>query len=109
MSNSKKEKKINEKLIHISIEGRKKILFQMKSCICSIYLKNDKKGIGFFCKIPNKDNNLLPVLIINNFVDIDNNKIIKLIINNEEKKIKIDNSRKKYINPEINITIIKTK
>jgi hypothetical protein len=43
--------------------------------------------------------------------DIEDNKIIKLIINNKVKRIKIDNSRKKYTNPDenIDITIIEIK
>ena len=57
----------------------------------------------------------MPVLITNNHVlndnDIENDKIIKLIINNGVKKIKIDNSRKKFTNPDknIDITIIEIK
>jgi len=97
-------------MFSISIEGKKTILFQMSNCICKIYLINVKKGVGFFCKIPfHNNNNLLPVLIINNYVDLDNNKIIKLIINNEVKEIKIDNSRKKYKNTKNNIVIIEIK
>ena len=57
--------------------------------------------------------NFLPVLITNNHVlsqsDIDNNKVIKLMINNKVKKIEIDNSRKKYTNPDIDISIIEIK
>ena len=86
----------------------------MENCICKIYLEDGKKGTGFFCKIPFL-NNLLPVLITNNHVlnekDIENNKIIQLSINNEVKEIEVDNSRKKYTNPDknIDITIIEIK
>jgi len=111
----KQEKLNKEQPIQISLEGKKKILFQMENCICNIYLKNDKIGIGFLCKIP-FNNNLLPVLITNNNIlkEIDNNNIIKFIINNEIKKVKvvkIDNSRKKYVshNKNIDITIIEIK
>ena len=105
---------IKEQPIPVSLEGTKKILFQMENCICKINLKNDEIGIGFFCKIPFY-NNLLPVLITNNHIlnkdDIDNNKIIKLMINNKVKKIEIDNSRKRYTNSDqnIDITIIEIK
>ena len=89
MSDIKQEKLIKEQPIPVSIENTKKILFQMENCICKIYLKNGEIGTGFFCKIP-FNNNLLPVLITNNHVlnkdDIDNNKIINLIINKEPKK-----------------------
>ena len=101
MSDIKQERLIKEQPIPVSIENTKKILFQMENCICKIYLKNGGIGTGFFCNIP-FNNNLLPVLITNNHVlnenDIDNNKIIKLMINNKVKKIEIDNLRKRYTN-----------
>ena len=115
MSDIKQEELVKEQPIPVSLEGTKKILFQMENCICKIYLKNnDVIGTGFFCKIP-FNNNLLPVLITNNHIlnkdDIDNDKIIKLMINNKIKQIEIDNSRKKYINSDknIDITIIEIK
>ena len=84
---------INEKLIEnqpipVDIEGTKKILSQMENCICKIY-QNGKKGTGFFCKIPFPDkNNLLNVMITNNHVlnqnDIENNKVIKIIMYNKK-------------------------
>ena len=116
--NIKKEVLIQDQPIPVPIEGIKKILFQLENCICQIYNKNGGKGTGFFTKILFK-NKLLPVLITNNHVlkeeNIKNNEIIELTIyNNIEKKnedisIKIDNSRKRYINPEIGITIIEIK
>jgi len=108
------EKLYKEQPIPVSIEGTKKILFQMENCICKIYLKNGGIGTGFFCKIP-FNNNLLPVLITNNHIlnehDIDNNKKIQLNIKNKVKEITIDNSRKKYTNSDKNtdITIIEIK
>ena len=84
----------------------------MNNCICKIYLGNEEVGIGFLCKIP-LNNNLLPVLFINNQIlnNLGHNIIIKLIINKEVKKIKIDNSRKRYINYDknMNIAIIEIK
>jgi len=100
--------------IPLTLEDTKNILFQMENCICEIYPKEGKIGTGFFCKIP-INNILLPVLITNNHVlnknDIDNNKIIKLTIDNKVKSIEIDNSRKKYTNSDENIdlTIIEIK
>ena len=114
MSDIKQEELVKEQPIPVSLEGTKKILFQMENCICKINLKNDEIGTGFFCKIP-FNNNLLPVLITNNHIlnkdDIDNDKIIKLMINNKIKQIEIDNSRKKYTNSDknIDITIIEIK
>ena len=95
MSVIKKEKIIKEQQIPISKEGIKNILFQMENCICKIYLKNNKIEIGFLYKIP-FHNKLLSVLIANKNIYNENDNIIKIIINNEEKEIKIDKSRKLY-------------
>ena len=105
-SNIIKEGLIENQPSPVDIAGTKKILFQMEKCICKIY-QNNKKGTGFFCKIPFPDkNNLLNVLITNNHIlsqkDIEDNKIIKIIMysdeekKNIEKEIKIDESRKRY-------------
>ena len=97
--------------IPVSLEGTKKILFQMENCICRIYLKDNEIGTGFFCKIP-FNHNLIPVLITNNHIlnenNIKDNSIIKLAINNKLKEIKMDNLRRRYTNSDhdINITII---
>ena len=114
-SNIIKEILIQDQPIPVSIEGIKKILFQLENCICQIYQKNGGKGTGFFCKILFQ-NKLLPVLITNNHVinekDIKNNEIIEFTMyNNIEKKnkdisVKINNSRKTYTNSEIDATII---
>ena len=108
MSDIIQEKLIENQPIPVSIDGTKKILFQMENCICKIYLKNGEKGTGFFCKIP-FNNNILPVLITNNHIlkenDIEDNNILEISINNEIKEIKIDNSRKKYTNSDKNIDI----
>ena len=94
------EKLIEDQPIPVSLEGTKKILYQMENCICKIYCNNNSTGTGFFCKI-RFQNNLLPVLITNNHVlnekDIENNKIIKLTIKKKVKKIKIDNTKEKNI------------
>ena len=114
MTDIKQQGLIKEQPIPVSLEGTKKIIYQMENFICKIYLDNGLVGTGFFCEIP-FNNNLLPVLITNNHIlngnDIENNKIINLMINNKVKKIKIDNSRKKYTNPDknIDITIIEIK
>ena len=89
-SNIKKEILIEDQPKPVSIQGTKKILFQLENCICQIYRKKGGKGTGFFCKILFQ-NKLLPVLITNNHVlneeDIKNNEIIELTIyNNIEKK-----------------------
>ena len=90
MSDIRQEQTFKNQPIPVSLDGTKKIVFQMENCICKIYLKNGETGTGFFCKIP-YNNNLLPVLITNNHVlnenDLDSNNIIKLTINNKEKKM----------------------
>jgi len=95
-----------QQMLPISTEGMKKIYFQMENCICKIYLKNNKIEIGFLCKIP-FHNKLLPVLIANKNIFNENDNIIKININNEEKEIKIDKSRKIY--KDNNIIIIEIK
>jgi len=116
----KQEVLIQDQPSPVSVQGTKKILFQLKKCICQICLKNGGKGTGFFTKIKFQ-NKLLPVLITNNHVlkekDIENNEIIKLTrYNSIEKKnedisIKIDDSRIRYSNSnkDIDITIIEIK
>ena len=89
MSDIIKESLIQDKPIPVSLEGTKKILYQMENCICKIYCDNGKLGTGFLSKI-RFQNKLLPVLITSNHVlnenDIENNKIIELRINNDKKK-----------------------
>ena len=116
--NIKKEVLIQDQPIPVPIEGIKKILFQLEYCICQIYNKKGGKGTGFFTKILFK-NKLLPVLITNNHVleekDIKDNEIIELTMYNKKENrnkdilIKIDNSRIRYTNSEIDITIIEIK
>ena len=97
MSDIIEESLIKDQPISVSLEGTKKILYQMENCICKIICEDGSTGIGFFTKIQFQ-NNLLPVLITNYHTlkenDKENNKIIKLKINNKIKKIIIDNSRK---------------
>ena len=109
-----KESLNKDQPIPVSLEGTRRILYQMENCICKIHKDNSTIGTGFFCEIPfNK--NLLKVLITNNHVlnenEIESNKIINISIINKEKKeeikkIKIDNTRKKYTNKELDVTII---
>jgi hypothetical protein len=100
----------------ISIEGTKKILYQMENCICKIYNNNDegKKGTGFFCKILYNNYNI-PVMITNNHVInekyITENNNIDITLNNDKisKTIILNDNRKIYTNKEYDITIIEIK
>ena len=97
----------------ITLKATEKILDQMNNGICIIN-NNNRKGTGFFVKIPYK-NDILPVLITNNHVinidDILNNRIISIYLYNDKKtkKIKLDENRKKYTNEKKDITIIEIK
>ena len=115
MDNIILEKHIEKSPIPISIEGIEQILFQMKNCVCKIIKCDGDKGTGFFCRIPINNLNLLPVLITNNHVlnqdDIQNNKKIEFTINDDKKSksIKIDGTRIKYTNKELDVTFIEIK
>ena len=124
MADNIEETLIEEQPTPVDLEGTKVILSQMENCICKIVKDNGAKGTGFFCTIPFPDeNNLLNALITNNHVlnenDIENDKIIKFIVYNkeknieEEKEIRIDNSRKKLTIKKdkegIDITIVEIK
>ena len=94
------EKKYNESLPKpVSLKATEKIIDQMNNSICRLQIDN-KKGNGFFTKIPYK-NNLLPVLITNNHIinidDILNHKNISLYINKDKKikTLKLDINGKK--------------
>ena len=108
MANIVREQLILNQHIPIEIGKLKTILYQMENCICKIY-KDNTIGTGFFCKLP-YNNTKLPVLITNNHIlnknDIKDNQVIKIAINNIGKQIKLDNSRIKYTNEELDITII---
>ena len=96
----------------ISLENIVKITEQMKTSICQIHAGN-KKGTGFFCKIQYEGKNI-PVLMTNYHVISDdflqNNKKIKISINNGEKydTIKVNENSKIYssIRNEYDIMII---
>ena len=113
MSKIEEEGYIDKSPIPVSIKGTEIILEQMKKCVCKI-IKDNIKGTGFFVKIPYKDK-LKKVLITNNHIlnknDIQNNKLISISINNEEKykDIKIDDNRLILIDEIKDVTIIEIK
>ena len=84
---------------------------QMKKSICKINYEK-KKGTGFLCLIPNPEiDHLLRVLITCNHVlnDLKIGNQIKLIFNEKEKILIIDEKRKIYTNTGYDITIIELK
>ena len=87
-----------------------KIFEQMEYSVYKI-VKENLTGTGFICRIPYPNElHKLPVLITCNHIleedDIEPGKIIKLILNETEHKIKIDEKRKVYTDKEYDITII---
>ena len=64
----------------------------MKNGICKIINEDGNKGTGFFCRIPYKNGQLLPVLVTNNHIlnekNIENNKKIELTLNDDKISIK---------------------
>ena len=106
------EKLINDNPIIISFECTKKILEQMKKCVCKITIDKEK-GTGFFCKIPFPDkNNMIPVFITNNHVIKKLNEKIAIYIEEEceVRKLLINNDRMIYMSENTyDITIIEIK
>ena len=100
---------IEKSPIPISIQGTEKILFQMKNSICKIYSKNNKKGTGFFLKIPFQ-NNILYYLVTNYHVldDLENKDIIEITRNDDNisNDIKLDNKRRIYKYQEMDVIFI---
>ena len=64
-----KVKNTNDYPESISLKGTEEIVEQMKKKVCKIFIGNDIKGTGFFCKIP-YNNNELKVLMTNNHIII---------------------------------------
>jgi len=107
---------IKEKLIEsspkpVTIQGTETILSQMKNSICKIYKCN---GTGFFCNIIFQNFNFKALITNYHLIDkkyIEENKIIKISLNDEKEKkdIKELNKRKIYFNDKYDITIIEIK
>jgi len=115
MEDIKKEIMIEKYPRPISIKGTKKILKQMKNCICKIYKNDGGKGTGFFCNIKYNNNNI-PVMMTNNhvidekYIKENNNIEITLNDDNINKTIILNNNNRKiYTNEEYDITIIEIK
>ena len=90
----KPEGKIENYPKWVSLETIEEIIKQMKTKICKIYLNNEKKGTGFFCKIPlpNKTNKLNVLITNNHIIDekiIKEKEIITISLNNESKKLEL--------------------
>ncbi len=109
----KKEKYIKGSARYLKLSENKLITDQMNLCICKIH-KNNIIGTGFFCKIPNPDFfNTKPVLITCNHIlqkeDIQEGNQINLIYNNNQIELDMKDSREKYSDEKLDITIIEIK
>ena len=93
--------------ITLTNEQKETILEQATNSICLI--ETEYKGVGFFCLIPNSDFAILQPVLITSFLSLNGKKILKLLYNNQEKIIDIDESRHIYSNRTYNITIIELK
>ena len=105
MEEIEKETAVENSPLPVTIECTNVILKQLMNCTFKI--ENSKgNGTGFFCSINEK----IKVLITNNHViNLEMDKIIISINNdNEMKEIELDN-RIKYTNKEYDITIIEIK
>jgi hypothetical protein len=99
----------------LSVEQMKYLSSLSEKCVCKINKLNEA-GTGFVCKILYQNEfRVLPVLITNKYVLDENNikinDIIHLSFNNDQiiRTIKITNSRKAYIDEDLDITIIEIK
>jgi len=114
MEDSTKEKNIINYPIPVSEESTIQILKQMQKSICKIYIKGGGYGTGFFCNIPNNNNNI-PVLITNYHVInenyIKNNKKIIITLNNDKKEeiIMLNEGNHIYTNEKYDTIIIEIK
>lgn len=127
-NNHEQQNKMNgEKIQNLPIIT--KFYNKIRKCICefnynyysqNVYQEHDEECyisrnlIGFLCEIPFPNNsNLLPVLITNNHIlgeeTIQIGKEIKFNLNDKPYKIKIDNSRKTFMDINNNIIIIEIK
>ena len=96
---------------YLNCENLKIIENQKINSICKIINDNQVSGTGFLALIPFPDRlNQLPVLITCNHIIKGNENEIKLIFNDKlEKILKLNNTRKIYINKDKDITMIEIK
>lgn len=101
----------DEDIYELTYDEERIVNNQMNKSICKIKNKSSENKIGFFCSIKFPDIlNMLNVLISENIVLYDKNKIeFTLNENDKSYEIVIDNNRKIYINNEYNICFIEIK
>ncbi len=97
----------------VTLRGTNKIKEQMERSICEVFSDNgNERGKGFFCYIKPKNipNIKIPCLITANYI-INANRIthIRIMLNEEEKIIQINDNRTMYSNEKYQTTIIEIK
>ena len=112
------EKNIKKYNFNLTVEGIDAIKTQMLKSVCKI-MKEEETGTGFFCKLifdnENGDKKFLYTLITNNHVigknDLSQRKEIFISWNNEieDASLKLDNSRIKFTNENLDVTILELK
>ena len=96
----------------VTMERTKIIYNQMNDSFYEIQRKDNKLGIGLFCKIKIKNKVILVLMTSYHLIDeeyIQNNFGINIKINNEFTFIKFGDKRLKYINDEYDLSIIEIK
>ena len=92
---------------------RTKIIYdQMNDSFYKIKGKDNKFGIGIFCKVILNNKTIFFLMTNYHLIDknyIENNSGIKIIINNELINLKFGDKRLKYINKEYDLSIIEIK
>ena len=107
------EKKIIDSIDPVNIEGTKKILDQLMNCICKIQIKGTY-ATGFFCKSLFKAQAIKLFMTNYNILnekDLQENKKLNLILNDEKEEITIDLEieRKTYFNKDYDLAMIELK
>ena len=116
MEEIKKEKFISTSTNPIFIEGGELIISQMKKSTCKIHLSNGQQNTGFFCKIPYPDQaHSLFALVTCSFIItkefLNEGNIIHISTNDDKefREIRVNNTRKVFINNKFAITILELK
>ena len=101
-------KKLDNSPNSVSLKGIEILLDQMKNMVCKIYVHEEFKGTGFFCKIP-YNVGLLSVLMTSNHIInesfLNTEKKLTISMNNRYKKIELE-KRIVYTNKDYDVTII---
>ena len=108
------EQKIENYPCMISLKNEEKILSQMKNnSVCGIKLINGKCGTGFFTPIKYNEKEIIFLITNHHVIEEDSlkngEKILIYMVDKKSKIIKMDDSRIKYTNPQLDITLIEIK